>query len=60
MVVSNAWNLVWILPVLVMVSRAVFCSREEPMDRIVALLSGLAKAAAAAATVVLAVVQIFP
>jgi len=59
-VASNAWNLVWILLVLAMVNRAVFCRRDEPMKRIVAFLSGLAKAAAAAATVILALVQILP
>jgi hypothetical protein len=42
-VVSDAWNLVWILLVLVMVNRAVFCRRDEPMERILAFLKGLAE-----------------
>ncbi len=29
MVISDVWNLVWILPVLAMVNRAVFCPRDE-------------------------------
>lgn len=41
-VVSDAWNLVWILLVLVMVNRAVFSRRDEPMERIIAFLKGLA------------------
>lgn len=49
MVVSDAWNLVWILPVLVMVYRAVFCPRDEPSERIVAILGGLAGIVGAAA-----------
>jgi hypothetical protein len=48
-VVSDAWNLVWILPVLVMVYRAVFCPRDEPSERIVAILGGLAGIVGAAA-----------
>ena len=47
MVVSDAWNLVWILLVLMMVNRAVFCRRDEPMERIIAFLNGLAEIAAA-------------
>ena len=43
MVVSGAWNLIWILPVLVMVYQAVFCRRDEPMERIIAFLKGLAE-----------------
>lgn len=42
-VVSDAWNLVWILLVLMMVNRAVFCRRDEPMERIIAFLKGLAE-----------------
>ncbi|HEX7825197.1 MAG TPA: hypothetical protein VF477_09865 [Mycobacterium sp.] len=49
MVVSDAWNLVWILPVLVMVYRAVFCPRDEPSERIVAILGGFAEIVGAAA-----------
>jgi hypothetical protein len=48
-VVSDAWNLVWILPVLVMVYRAVFCPRDEPSERIVAILGGFAGIVGAAA-----------
>jgi hypothetical protein len=48
-VVSDAWNLVWILLVLVMVNRAVFCRRDEPMERIIAFLKGLAEIVSAAA-----------
>ncbi|AFM20268.1 hypothetical protein Mycch_5628 (plasmid) [Mycolicibacterium chubuense NBB4] len=47
MVISDVWNLVWILPVLAMVNRAVFCPRDEPSERIVAILDGLARIAAA-------------
>ena len=43
MLVSGAWNLVWILLVLMMVNRAVFCRRDEPMERIIAFLKGLAE-----------------
>ena len=50
MLVSGAWNLVWILPVLVMVYQAVFCRRDEPSERIVALLGGFAGIVGAAAT----------
>ena len=50
MVISDAWNLVWILLVLVMVNRAVFCRRDEPMQRIIAFLKGLAEVLAAAAS----------
>ena len=50
MVVSDAWNLVWILLVLVMVNRAVFCRRDEPSERIVAILGGFAGIVGAAAT----------
>ena len=50
MVVSDAWNLVWILLVLVMVNRAVFCRRDEPSQRIVAILGGFAGIVGAAAT----------
>ncbi|GAA1700990.1 hypothetical protein MMUR_00240 [Mycolicibacterium murale] len=49
--VSGAWNLVWILPVLVMFYQAVFCRRDEPSERIVAILgafAGIVGAAAAA------------
>ena len=49
MVVSGAWNLVWILPVLAMVYQAVFCRRDEPSERIVAILGGLAGIVGAAA-----------
>jgi len=49
MVVSGAWNLVWILPVLVMVYHAVFCRRDEPSQRIVAILGGFAGIVGAAA-----------
>ncbi|ABM14046.1 MULTISPECIES: hypothetical protein [Mycolicibacterium] len=49
MVVSDAWNLVWILLVLVMVNRAVFCRRDEPMERIIAFLKGLTELVGAAA-----------
>lgn len=42
-VASDAWNLVWILLVLMMVNRAVFCRRDEPMERIIAFLKGLAE-----------------
>jgi hypothetical protein len=48
-VVSDAWNLVWILLVLVMVNRAVFCRRDEPMERIIAFLKGLTELVGAAA-----------
>lgn len=50
MVVSGAWNLIWILPVLVMVYQAVFCRRDEPSERIVAILGGFAGIVGAAAT----------
>lgn len=50
MVVSDAWNLFWILLVLVMVNRAVFCRRAEPMERILAFLKGLAEILGAVAT----------
>lgn len=50
MVVSNAWNPVWILLVLVMVNRAVFCRRDGPMERIIAFLKGLAEVLTAAAS----------
>ncbi|MCG7598051.1 hypothetical protein ACAG24_028550 [Mycobacterium sp. pW049] len=50
MLVSGAWNLVWILPVLVMVYQAVFCRRDEPSERIVAILGGFAGIVGAAAT----------
>ncbi|WP_283614047.1 hypothetical protein [Mycolicibacterium poriferae] len=49
MVVSGAWNLVWILPVLAMVYQAVFCRRDEPSERIVAILGGFAGIVGAAA-----------
>ncbi|MFV9633936.1 hypothetical protein [Mycobacterium neumannii] len=49
MVISDAWNLVWILLVLVMVNRAVFCRRDEPSERIIAILDGLAGIVGAAA-----------
>lgn len=49
MVVSDVWNLVWILLVLVMVNRAVFCRRDEPMERIIAFLKVLAEIVGAAA-----------
>ena len=49
MALSNAWNLVWILILLWMVNRAVFCRREEPMQRIIAWTKALAEAAVAVA-----------
>jgi hypothetical protein len=49
-VISDVWNLVWILPVLAMVNRAVFCRRDEPMERIIAFLKGLAEIFGAVAT----------
>ena len=59
MALSDAWNLVWILVLLLMVitllacapllHRAVFCRRDEPMQRLIAFIKALAELAAAVA-----------